>query len=922
MSQEIPLRRRRLSPAQIVLIAAISVLVSAIAVLAVRASSQLSGTAREFENTGIVTTNMANIQRELLLLEIESERFVHGPSDDPAPVELPRSLLANQLRRAQIRAEDDGELRGALSDIQKTLGRYDVELAGFSAAGTPEEAEASHEALEATLASAEEQVKALYDKEEGQFFSAVSAGISAQRASHRLLLVGGGVLLAVSLGLVVSLGRSVSSDFKRAYHRVQEELSQRERALAELGRKEEEFRTLASVSPALIFRADSEGNCTYVNERWREFSGLSRGAALGRGWAAALHPEDRDRVIAQFLEAAEKSAVWQTEYRFVRPDGSCAWVKGAAAPQKSEDGSVAGYVGTLLDITESKAAEQAIRESEERFRQLLNQAADAIFVTDAQGRFVDVNEAACQSLGYTREELVTMTVQDIADPQVYANAREALAGGATATIETDERRKDGSTVPVEVRIRYIQSRGQRFGLAIARDVSERKESEAALQRANQELEDDRREIKALNRSLEEKVRQRTAELEVSNRELRERNRELTDVRVLAATDALTGLPNHRAFHETIRKITEETEGAGAPLSLLMLDIDGFKRINDSQGHLVGDQVLREIAASLTRHVTRDRAYRYGGDEFAVILPRTGRLEALRVADRIRRSVDRQVRVDGRGVTISLGAAAYPESAGSAEELIYGADAAMYWAKSAGKNRVGDWSKLIRRRDEDATPWYVGDRAVRAPDAVAALVAALTAKDPSTSAHTDRCSWYSAQLARTLGLSEEEISTIRLASLLHDVGKIGVPDEILFKPGPLNEDEWAEMKKHPAAALHVLREVRAITDATPAILHHHEHFDGSGYPDGLKGENIPIASRILLVTDAFDAMTTDRPYRKAMPIEHAIGELTRNKGSQFDPRIVDAFLKIIEGSGVYEPHSHESDGTPSGAQPSLAGGNAG
>jgi len=222
---------------------------------------------------------------------------------------------------------------------------------------------------------------------------------------------------------------------------------------------------------------------------------------------------------------------------------------------------------------------------------------------------------------------------------------------------------------------------------------------------------------------------------------------------------------------------------------------------------------------------------------------------------------------------------------------------MYWAKSAGKNRVGDWSELVRHRSEGALPWYAADRAIRAPDIVAALVAALAAKDPGTAAHTERCSWYSARLAEELGLGERDTSIVRLSSLLHDIGKLAVPDEVLFKPGPLDDDEWMLMRQHPVTALHILGQIRSVADATPAILHHHEHFDGSGYPDGLAGDGIPLASRILLVTDAFDAMTTDRPYRRAMPVEAAVEELKRNVGTQFDPVVVAAFLRILERHGA-------------------------
>ena len=205
--------------------------------------------------------------------------------------------------------------------------------------------------------------------------------------------------------------------------------------------------------------------------------------------------------------------------------------------------------------------------------------------------------------------------------------------------------------------------------------------------------------------------------------------------------------------------------------------------------------------------------------------------------------------------------------------------------------------MVGDRADGTLPWYAADRAVKAPDVVAVLVAALAAKDPITSAHTDRCSWYAAKLAHEMGLKDDETSVVRLASLLHDIGKLAVPDDVLCKPGPLNEEEWAQMKQHPTSALHVLSQIHSISDATPAILHHHEHFDGSGYPDGLAGDDIPIASRILLVTDAFDAMTTDRPYRKAMSVETAIKELRDNSGSQFDPDTVEALLRILSRDGA-------------------------
>ena len=474
-------------------------------------------------------------------------------------------------------------------------------------------------------------------------------------------------------------------------------------------------------------------------------------------------------------------------------------------------------------------------------------------------------------------------------------------------------RQQGKEAPVRYEVKILTKKGQERWLDLsagaiefegkpavvgtAFDITERKRAEEALQRLNRELEKDRQEIEALNLSLEKKVKERTRDLYVANEKLRQRHRQLLDARAQAATDALTDLSNHRAFHERIREEVRRAQETGSPIGLIMLDIDGFKVINDSQGHLAGDEILRGMAQTLADVTPREDAYRYGGDEFAVMLPGVDSRKTARVAERLRRAVERRINNNGESVTVSLGIASFPDMAASADELVYGADAAMYWAKSAGKNRVGDWSKLLGQRQGGALPWYAADRGVKAPDVVAALAAALAAKDPTTAGHTERCSWYALKVAEELGLPEEETSVVRLASLLHDIGKLAIPDEVLFKPDPLNEEEWERMKRHPIAALHVLSHIRSLTDATPAILHHHEHFNGSGYPDGLTGEEIPIASRILLVTDAFDAMTTDRPYRKAMPVEEAIAELRRNSGSQFDPAVVEAFLTMLAREGA-------------------------
>lgn len=394
------------------------------------------------------------------------------------------------------------------------------------------------------------------------------------------------------------------------------------------------------------------------------------------------------------------------------------------------------------------------------------------------------------------------------------------------------------------------------------------------------------------------VEERTTELRRANKVLRERNRQLTSARTQAATDPLTGLGNHRSFHRRIRAEIARAEQKGGPLGLVLFDLDGFKAINDTLGHQAGDEIMRELSLLVQTLVRAGDAYRYGGDEFAVVAQGADIRQTTRLAERLRLAFcEKEWSHQGR-LTVSLGVASFPEMGATAEEVVYRADMAMYWAKSTGKNRVGDWDGLISRRSGDGFEGYIRGRGILSHDSIAGLTAALASKDPGTRDHIERCSWYAARLADELGLNDAEKNVVRLAALLHDVGKLAIPAEILCKPGPLDDDEWRQMRLHPCFGLYMLNHIESVAEAVPAILHHHEHFDGSGYPDGLAGADIPIASRILMVCDAFDAMTTDRPYRPAMPERAAVEELLLCRGKQFDPEVVDAFLRMLSREGAH------------------------
>ncbi|MEO8458778.1 MAG: HD domain-containing phosphohydrolase [Chloroflexota bacterium] len=388
------------------------------------------------------------------------------------------------------------------------------------------------------------------------------------------------------------------------------------------------------------------------------------------------------------------------------------------------------------------------------------------------------------------------------------------------------------------------------------------------------------------------IEKRTADLRLANDNL-------TDARAQAATDPLTGLGNHRSFHKRVQDEVAAAAAGDVTFGVVMMDLDGFKEVNDSLGHLAGDQLLREVAHAMIQVVGSANAYRYGGDEFAVLLPNSDHQTSMTVAESLKCAF-REIHHPGAGrVAASFGVASFPESAATPQELVYRADMAMYLAKSSGKDRVANWSDLASA-SANAPADYSSARRGQ-PAMVTSLCVALEAKDPSTRAHTDRCARYSTELGEELGLGRQQIADLKLAALLHDIGKVVVPDNILQKPGPLSSEEMDIMRHHSLHGASILSQVSVASGAVPSIHHHHEHFDGSGYPDGLAGEAIPIGARILAVTDAFDAMTSDRPYRSAISIGEAVAELRRCSGSQFDAVVVDAFVRAL-GRNATPSHS--------------------
>jgi diguanylate cyclase (GGDEF)-like protein len=394
----------------------------------------------------------------------------------------------------------------------------------------------------------------------------------------------------------------------------------------------------------------------------------------------------------------------------------------------------------------------------------------------------------------------------------------------------------------------------------------------------------------------------------------------------ATHDRLTGVANRETLLSTLHAEIERATRHYTPLSVAFIDIDRFKPINDMHGHNSGDVVLRQVARLVSRSVRASDAFgRYGGEEFMLILPETTPEDAVNLAEELRNLVMAEPMQIAGGqtinVTISVGIAGGVGSQLQLDMLVDRADAAMYAAKSLGRNRT----YLFREVDEEApvrrAPISASHRAQAtaigrwASDTATQALASVLAPQPHHRGRpSDMIASLATGIALEMNLAPAEIERIRVASLLHDLGKIAIPEEILDKPEELTDGEWQTIGQHPRIGQVILEQASSLREAIPVVLHHHERYNGGGYPHGLRGNEIPIGARIVAVADAYHAMIHDRPYSTALGHEAALRELRENAGTQFDPGVVDVFCRIYADAvppdgleEIYRLHERTVDG---------------
>ena len=390
----------------------------------------------------------------------------------------------------------------------------------------------------------------------------------------------------------------------------------------------------------------------------------------------------------------------------------------------------------------------------------------------------------------------------------------------------------------------------------------------------------------------------------------------------ANTDTLTSLYNHRGFQEILANEIAKAKDSGTSLSVVMFDVNNISKINRELGHAKGDEVIKTIADKIKQNIrANDSAGRYGGDEIAVIMPETNTKDAKYLAEYITYCLSCCFVDDVGPIKVSVGISTYPECSMDQEKLLILAEQAMFISQAKGYKE--GMSAIVSSSDfnfwdDVALESFAGVLAKRHSsiginfeeelvhkfnheeiinhnhlmEMVTSLAGAIDAKDPYTKGHSTSVSRYSEALARAINLPESEVERIKIGAMLHDVGKIGIPESVLKKPGKLDDKEWEIMKQHPTiGAEKVLAPNEALRDLIPIVKYHHERLDGKGYPEGLKGEEIPLAARIVSVADAYHALVSDRPYRKGLPIEKACSILKEGAGVQWDPDLVRRFISI-------------------------------
>lgn len=635
----------------------------------------------------------------------------------------------------------------------------------------------------------------------------------------------------------------------------------------------------------ILVALDIEGRVTFLNKRGCDIMGYKLEEVIGKSWFDNFVPEQTKQETKEVFQKLIHSQVAPVEF-FENPvlakNGEQKTIFWHNTILRDEKGDCIGTLSSGEDLTELKLTKKALGESEQKLRSVFDNARDGIALADTETKtFSLVNKSFSEMIGYSYNEIINMPIETIHPKEsmqyIIEQFNHGMNEGVFLIRETPVRRKDGSVLYAEISGSRVVLGNKVYLIGIFRDITERKRT--------------------------------TEEREKMHREITKANKKLKEVSLI---DAQTGLYNHRYLIEIIESEFSRAARYAHQFSVIMMDIDYFNSINDVYGYEFGDLILIQLSALIKKMVRRyDVVARFGGEEFVIICPGIGRYQALALAERLLDAINlcnfgnnkKTVRL-----RLSMAVTAYPD-----DKIKKGMDAielasrVLSKAKAQGGNRVLSSLDIKGRAGLREKPRssndikFLKEKIKRLTtrskqniiEAVFAFAKTVEVKDHRTGEHMEKTVRYAADIARTLKLPKEEIEHVKLAAMLHDLGKIGVSEKILNKHAKLSDKEFQEIKKHAQIGVDIIRPIHFLHSIIPLILYHHERWDGKGYPVGLKGTEIPIGARIIALADVYEALTADRPYRKAYSKKEAIDIIKKGTGTQFDPQVVRAFMKVIK-----------------------------
>ncbi|MGC7879410.1 PAS domain S-box protein [Desulforudis sp. 1031] len=606
------------------------------------------------------------------------------------------------------------------------------------------------------------------------------------------------------------------------------------------------FQQLFMNSPQGIVLLDNADRVVEANKAFEELFQYTVDEIRGRPINEIIVPDNLVDEATALSHAVISGGVIQRESVRRRKDGSLVAVSAIGYPIVL-DGKQVGIYAIYSDISERKRAEEKLRAAHRQLLDIIDFLPDATFVIDQEKKVIAWNRAIEEMTGVLKEDIIGQGDYAYAVP-FYGERRPVLVD--LIGLEDDLRKieekyeyveRKANTLIAEV---FVPKLNQGRGAFLWATASPLYDSDGKLAGAIESI-----------------------------RDITERKQMEQQLKYLSLHDALTGLYNRTYFEQEMRRLAA---GRHAPVGIIICDLDALKFINDTLGHDAGDALL-VAAANVIKSCFRtgDMVARIGGDEFAVLLPNCDRSAVEQACHRIHKAVAAYNAGDPEvPLSISVGMAVSDKGPVNLSELFKEADNNMY--------RV----KLHRSESTRSAT-------------VKILLKALEGKDFITEGHAERLQALVVALGKAVGVPKNRLKDLRLLAQFHDIGKVGIPDGILFKPGPLTAEETAEIRRHSEIGYRIAQSMPDLVLIADWILKHHEWWNGEGYPLGLKGEEIPLECRILAIADAYDAMTSDRPYRKAMSREEALAELRRMAGTQFDPQLVEKFAELLKNGMVFD-----------------------